>query len=881
MWHPAQPRFETPGPWERLAARFRDTYRYGPAITCLERALALRVRALGRAHPDTIATRVALARLHAQLARELSITGEEGRARDLFVSASRLCGEDAACAAQVTHDLGVLHLVRRDAQGAERAFRAAHANMSSIGEEYLATLLWVRAASGRQLAAEEMLRTARATHAQAGQPAQRALEALATSLEATRAAHEGPLAHLQRTVVQHAHAGGQSIELADALHALSDAHAARGSFDQARALLAHALILRRNTLGEMHPAIARTLNAISLLLAARGDIESALKVRDYTRLLMHAALESLLGSSSEEEIMRHLGNLRADTDALVSLHLGMAPDRPEAAHLVFDSLLRDKSRALDVIAARTAVLRMHSRERIRSYFGDWQPGLFTWETQRRQRQERAITALEELRRLRAELAGHVYRGGDPRETARLERRIGVLEREVIELVGTRRIGLYTSPAMVQRRLPESGAMLELVRYQPFDFRTWTSGAPRYAAYVLRAGGPPSGIDLGLASEIDARVHELRQAILLRRPQEDGRGRPTIEAPRQPYAAALPGNRRRAAGGCAVSRGLALGPLLWPRPESHDGRPGRESGAQSTPERARPSHLGPDGSPRCGTPETPIPGCVPLNLFDGVGTITPAMLRYVGYTGIESGDNTLHQALFTASGRLLGNRGGRRLSLAVGAEYQRHGGSRLPDSVVALDDAIGLGAASTVKGDYDARETYAELSLIPIAGSPVARHLELIGAVRFSDFTTEAFATWQARGAWQSPFGLSLRGGYHRMFRSPNLADLYAPVSEGFVSLRDPCDPGNVPGFDYARTNCAADGLPADFADRRSQLYVRSGGNRDLAREQATALTLGAAYHPPFIPGLGLELGYFHLVMNNHMQSHRRGRHPSELLRGGP
>lgn len=519
VWHPAQPRFETPGPWERLAARFRDTYRYGPAITCLERALELRVRALGRAHPDTIATRVALARLHAQLARELSITGEEGRARDLFVSASRLCGEDAACAAQVTHDLGVLHLVRRDAQGAERAFRAAHANMSSIGEEYLATLLWVRAASGRQLAAEEMLRTARATHAQAGQPAQRALEALATSLEATRAAHEGPLAHLQRTVVQHAHAGGQSIELADALHALSDAHAARGSFDQARALLAHALILRRNTLGEMHPAIARTLNAISLLLAARGDIESALKVRDYTRLLMHAALESLLGSSSEEEIMRHLGNLRADTDALVSLHLGMAPDRPEAAHLVFDSLLRDKSRALDVIAARTAVLRMHSRERIRSYFGDWQPGLFTWETQRRQRQERAITALEELRRLRAELAGHVYRGGDPRETARLERRIGVLEREVIELVGTRRIGLYTSPAMVQRRLPESGAMLELVRYQPFDFRTWTSGAPRYAAYVLRAGGPPSGIDLGLASEIDARVHELRQAIATRRPIE--------------------------------------------------------------------------------------------------------------------------------------------------------------------------------------------------------------------------------------------------------------------------------------------------------------------------------------------------------------------------
>jgi CHAT domain-containing protein len=523
-WRPAQSTFDTPEQWERVAALFSETYRYDPAIRSLEQACELRARSLGRAHPDTVATRVALARLHARLGRELSIAGEYGRAGDLFVSAQKLCGDDAGCAAQVTHDLGVLHLVRGDLPGAESAFRASHTSMPGTGEEHLAELVWVRAAWGRQGDAEEILRVARAAHQHAtvaGQAAHEddALEAIATSLEATRAAYAGPLAPLQRNAMTRHARGPGSVELADALHALSDAHAARGAFHQAHALLAHALILRRKSLGEMHPTIARTLNALSLLLVARGDIESALTIRDYTRSIMHTALETMLASASEEEILRHLTELRADTDALVSLHLGMVPDRSMAAHLVFDSILRDKSRALDVIAARTALLRMHSRERIRSYFGDWQPGLFTWETQRRQRQERAIAALEELGRLRAALADSTVRGGDPSATARLERDIETLERQVIELAGTRRIAYYTSTAMVQRQLPDRGALIELVQYRPFDFRTWTSGAPRYAAYVLRADGQPSGVDLGPASEIDARVHELRQAIAARRPME--------------------------------------------------------------------------------------------------------------------------------------------------------------------------------------------------------------------------------------------------------------------------------------------------------------------------------------------------------------------------
>jgi CHAT domain-containing protein len=348
--------------------------------------------------------------------------------------------------------------------------------------------------------------------------AQARLDTIASLLGEVRASYRGSLAALQRNVASQVRtAGPRSAAVADALHALSDGHAARGAFAQAHVLLARALALRRRALGDDHPAIAETLNAMSLLLVADGDVEAALMLREHTRAAMHTALENALDNASEQEILHRLGELQADTDALLSIHLGVAPDSPVAARLVFDSILRDKSRALEVIAARTALLRMHSRERIRRYFGDWQPGLFSWETQRRDRQKRAIAALEELGRLRTAFAASVYHDEDRAETRRLQAAVDRLERQVIQLVGTRDLTTHTSIAMVQRHIPENAALVELIQYRPFDFQAWEWRASRYAAYVVRNHGPPSGIDLGPVSDVDASVQELREAIATRRP----------------------------------------------------------------------------------------------------------------------------------------------------------------------------------------------------------------------------------------------------------------------------------------------------------------------------------------------------------------------------
>src|SRR5262249_35917555 len=69
---------------------------------------------------------------------------------------------------------------------------------------------------------------------------------------------------------------------------------------------------------------------------------------------------------------------------------------------------------------------------------------------------------------------------------------------------------------VQAAIPAGAALVEIVRYRPFDPRSgWILGrwgAPRYVAYVLGPRGEPSFAELGLAAAIDAAVEKLRAAL---------------------------------------------------------------------------------------------------------------------------------------------------------------------------------------------------------------------------------------------------------------------------------------------------------------------------------------------------------------------------------
>jgi CHAT domain-containing protein len=89
---------------------------------------------------------------------------------------------------------------------------------------------------------------------------------------------------------------------------------------------------------------------------------------------------------------------------------------------------------------------------------------------------------------------------------------GVMAQQQAMFLGTREELL----ARIQKRLPESAALLEMVRYRPMNV-TATTGterwqAARYGAYLVRRTGRPTFLDFGTADSIDALVAEFRRML---------------------------------------------------------------------------------------------------------------------------------------------------------------------------------------------------------------------------------------------------------------------------------------------------------------------------------------------------------------------------------
>jgi iron complex outermembrane receptor protein len=287
----------------------------------------------------------------------------------------------------------------------------------------------------------------------------------------------------------------------------------------------------------------------------------------------------------------------------------------------------------------------------------------------------------------------------------------------------------------------------------------------------------------------------------------------------------------------------------------------------------PSFLDAEGNALCGTPDAPIDGCVPLNLFDGVGTITKPMLDYIQFTGTDSGFNQQQLAQFNVTGKLFDIPGGGDAALAVGAEYRDESGADIPNPLVALGEATGNKRQAT-QGDYNVREGFAEISVVPILGQTGAEWVELNAAVRAFDYNTfGAGATWKAGGLWRIGQGVAVRGTYSTAFRAPPIGSLYSGNTDGFPAVNDPCgdsDANGTPdalepdGSANARENCMNEGVLN--GDDRAQLRSVTGGNPNLDPETANIFTAGAVYEPTFAPGLSFTLDYFNIQVDEAIQS---------------
>jgi outer membrane receptor protein involved in Fe transport len=189
----------------------------------------------------------------------------------------------------------------------------------------------------------------------------------------------------------------------------------------------------------------------------------------------------------------------------------------------------------------------------------------------------------------------------------------------------------------------------------------------------------------------------------------------------------------------------------------------------------------------------------------------------------------------------------------------------------------------VTGRNHVSEAYAELAIPVLSDLPFVKKLEIDPGYRISDYKTSgSISTWKVTGAWEVVDWFSLRGGYQKATRAPNLNELFMPV--GAASIQGSIDgcgnwtnsppwanvAGN-PNRQNLQILCqylmVRDGAPANFplyvvggsANNYAYTVIGAnnpsapfnfdlgiqGGNPDLKPETAKTTTIGAVLKSPF------------------------------------
>lgn len=266
-------------------------------------------------------------------------------------------------------------------------------------------------------------------------------------------------------------------------------------------------------------------------------------------------------------------------------------------------------------------------------------------------------------------------------------------------------------------------------------------------------------------------------------------------------------------------------------------------------------------------------CVPFDIFGGAGSVTPAMLAFVGFTEQDRSSQELFDYTANVSGDLFDLPAG-PVGVAAGYEHRYQFGSFNPDPVIVA----GLGAdipAQPASGHYSTNEVYGELRVPIVKDVPFVYSLEADGAVRYADYSTGFNSTtYTGTGLWKPIRDLLLRGSYATGFRAPSIGELYGAASRADAPINDPCT--NVAGSPYqasatVRANCTANGVPANgsYAEPTGgQLGVLTGGNPALRPEKSKTLLFGAVYSPGwarnrgFASVLSLEGNYYDIRVTN-------------------
>jgi iron complex outermembrane receptor protein len=259
-----------------------------------------------------------------------------------------------------------------------------------------------------------------------------------------------------------------------------------------------------------------------------------------------------------------------------------------------------------------------------------------------------------------------------------------------------------------------------------------------------------------------------------------------------------------------------------------------------------------------------PGCVPVNIF-GEGSLTPEMLDFVTYTGVDTSSQRLVDVTANLSGDLFDLPAG-AFGFAVGYEHREEDGNFIPDPVVASGETADVPTNPTA-GGYDVDEFYGEVIVPLVKDRTGFDSLSLSAAARYSDsdlFDSETGTKFSVN--WGPTENLMLRASYAEGFRAPNIGELFNLGSRFDSSISDPCNTDLNP---VPPANCAALGVPDDYVQLNPQVSVDTGGNRALQPETSETFTAGFTWNIPLsggLDGLLVEANYYDITIDGAIQA---------------
>ena len=182
-----------------------------------------------------------------------------------------------------------------------------------------------------------------------------------------------------------------------------------------------------------------------------------------------------------------------------------------------------------------------------------------------------------------------------------------------------------------------------------------------------------------------------------------------------------------------------------------------------------------------------------------------------------------------------------ISIAMGVENRKTSSDRDADTVFEEGQLLGQGGPTlSIAGSFSVTDVFFE------AAVPVLENLDMELGFRSSDYSTSGNHNTYKVGATYAPSDIiTLRTGYNRTIRSPQITTIFAGQSQGLWAGTDPCA-GDAPA--YTAAQCALTGVTAAqygniVASPASQYNALYGGNTELDPETADTLTFGIVANP--------------------------------------